>query len=496
MTRPTPNDRRASALGVLMPGFVGTRLPDWVGALLQEGLGGICLFGHNTDTPAQVAALVDAVRSANPLAVVAIDEEGGEVSRLHQRDGSPFPGNAVLGRIDDVEATRSVGRAVGAQLAEVGIHLTLAPDADVNSNPDNPVIGVRSFGADPIAVAAHTAAWTDGVQAAGVAACAKHFPGHGDTSTDSHVSEPVVTADAATLTDRELVPFRAAIAAGTRAVMTSHIRVPALDPDAVATFSSIVLEDLLRDEMGFDGVIVTDALDMAGASGVVGMPSAAVAAIAAGADLLCLGSDNSEHELEAIVDALVHADLAGELPPGRLTGAVERCGALARWATDRQRAGSEHRCSTGEAVVDTRRVASSFTVSERAETLLASSAPSVSWVRIEPEPNIAVGETPLGPFFDGGAVPSLVVPLDDRDVAAEYATGPDVLTLVVGRELHRDPGALAAAATIADSCDALVVDLGVVGSDAIDLGVVDVATFGASRLVGEALLALVEGSPC
>ena len=346
MTGSVPDVRR-SALGVLMPGFVGTELPGWVDALLHRGLGGVCLFGHNVDTPAQVAALTASIRNANPHAVVAIDEEGGDVSRLHQRTGSPFPGNAVLGRIDDVDTTRAVGQSVGTQLADVGIHLTFAPDADVNSNPDNPVIGVRSFGADPVAVAAHTAAWTDGVQAAGVAACAKHFPGHGDTATDSHVSEPVVTADAATLAGRELVPFRAAIDAGTRAIMTSHIRVPALDPDVVATFSPMILEELLRDELGFDGVVVTDALDMAGASGTIGMPAAAVAAIAAGADLLCLGSSSSSTEVEALVDALMNADLAGELSPGRLAGAAERCGALARWATDRQGSGSEHRRTAG-----------------------------------------------------------------------------------------------------------------------------------------------------
>ena len=291
-----------------MPGFVGTELPDWVGSLLENGLGSICLFGHNVETPAQVAALTASIYSANPHAIISVDEEGGDVSRLHQRDGSPFPGNAVLGRLDDVDVTRSVAREVGTQLAAVGIHLTLAPDADVNSNPKNPVIGVRSFGADPVAVAEHTAAWTEGVQAAGVAACAKHFPGHGDTSTDSHLSEPVVAAAAATLADRELVPFSSAIAAGTKAIMTSHIHVPALDPDNVATFSDTILGDLLRDRLGFDGVIVTDALDMVGASGTRGMPAAAVAAVAAGSDLLCLGSNNSEREVGDIVEALVAAD--------------------------------------------------------------------------------------------------------------------------------------------------------------------------------------------
>jgi len=486
MTAAGSTERRRRALGVLMPGFVGTTLPDWLRSLLEDGLGGICLFGHNVDGPAQVAALTAAIYSANQHAIVSMDEEGGDVSRLHQRDGSPFPGNAVLGRIDDIEATRAVAHEVGAQLADVGIHLTLAPDADVNSNPDNPVIGVRSFGADPDAVAAHTAAWTDGVQAAGVAACAKHFPGHGDTSTDSHVSEPVVTADAATLSGRELVPFSAAIAADTKTIMTSHIRVPALDPDNVATFSQPILGDLLRGRLGFDGVIVTDALDMAGASGTRGIPAAAVAAVAAGSDLLCVGSNTSEREMHDIVEALVNADLAGELPTGRLSDAADRCSALARWAADRRRGGPPEADAARESAVSARAVAASFTLSERAENVLATGAQPVRWVQIEPEPNVAVGDTPFGPFFEGGAVPSLVVPINDRGSADSYVAEAGVLTVVVGRELHRDGGALAAATTIAGKSEALMVDMGFAHSDDVHI-----ATFGASRLVGEALLELL-----
>ena len=487
MTALRPRERHRDALGVLMPGFVGTTLPDWLRSLLEDGLGGICLFGHNIETPAQVAALTAAIYSANPHAIVSTDEEGGDVSRLHQRDGSPFPGNAVLGRLDDVEVTRSVAREVGTQLAAVGIHLTLAPDADVNSNLDNPVIGVRSFGADPFVVAAQTTAWTDGVQAAGVAACAKHFPGHGDTSTDSHVSEPVVTADAATLSNRELVPFSAAIAAGTKTIMTSHIRVPALDPENVATFSDAILGDLLRDRLGFDGVIVSDALDMVGASGTRGIPGAAVAAVAAGADLLCLGSDNSEREIGDIVEALVSADVADELPVGRLPDAADRCLALARWTADRRRhADDSDARAESEPIVSTRQVAASFTLSDRASAVLASTGQPVRWARIEPEPNVAVGATPLGPFFEGGAVPSLVVPIEDRSLASDYVAEPGVLTIIVGRELHRDDGALAAARAITARSEALIVDLGFAHS-----ADVDIATFGASRLVGEALIELV-----
>ncbi|WP_297084227.1 glycoside hydrolase family 3 protein, partial [uncultured Demequina sp.] len=253
-----------TALATLMPGFEGPELPAWVERRLREGMGGVCLFATNVRSPEQLRALTDAIYAANPDAIVSIDEEGGDVSRLYQRDGSPFPGNALLGRIDDEALSRAVGEQVGRELREVGVNLTLAPDVDVNSNPSNPVIGVRSFGADAALVGRHGVAWTQGVQAMGVAADAKHFPGHGDTAQDSHVSLPTVDADVQALRQRELAPFAAAIAGGVQTIMSSHIMVPALDPDNPATFSSAILTDLLRAEMGFDGVIVSDALDMVG----------------------------------------------------------------------------------------------------------------------------------------------------------------------------------------------------------------------------------------
>ena len=186
-------------LTVLMPGFVGVEAPAWLESRLADGLGGVCLFAENVASVPQVRALTSSLYKARPTAIVSMDEEGGDVSRLHQREGSPFPGNAVLGRLGDATLTRGVGEWVGLELRSAGVGLALAPDADVNSNPDNPVIGVRSFGADAAAVALHTAAWTEGLQSTGVAACAKHFPGHGDTSQDSHVALPVVSADEATL---------------------------------------------------------------------------------------------------------------------------------------------------------------------------------------------------------------------------------------------------------------------------------------------------------
>ena len=208
--------------------------------------GGRRLFGENVGTPDELRALTAAIRGARADAVIAIDEEGGDVTRLHVRDGSPEPGNAVLGRLDDLAATEASAQRIGLALAAAGCTLDFAPSADVNVNPDNPVIGTRSFGDDAAAAARHTAAWVRGLQSTGIAACAKHFPGHGDTAVDSHRGLPVVDVPPATLEARELLPFVAAIEAGVATIMTSHIVLPALDPAAPATMSRAILTDLLR----------------------------------------------------------------------------------------------------------------------------------------------------------------------------------------------------------------------------------------------------------
>jgi beta-N-acetylhexosaminidase len=315
------------ALGVLMPSFAGPELPDDWAALLRDGLGGICLFGSNVGDGSAVRTLTDTIHQANPACVVATDEEGGDVTRLHALTGSPVLGPAALGAVHDLALTRAVGGLVGADLRAAGIDLDLGPVADVNSNPDNPVIGTRSFGSDAGRAAAHVAAWVHGLQDTGVAACVKHFPGHGDTGEDSHLALPVLEVSLERLPERELLPFAAAVAAGTRAVMTSHIVVPALDAELPATLSPAVLR-VLRDRLGFDGVIVTDALDMAGASAARGIPEAAVLALAAGADLLCIGADKTAGLVRELQAAIVAAVGAGRLPLTRLEEAATRVASL------------------------------------------------------------------------------------------------------------------------------------------------------------------------
>ncbi|HEY7013101.1 MAG TPA: glycoside hydrolase family 3 N-terminal domain-containing protein, partial [Streptosporangiaceae bacterium] len=260
--------------------------------------------------------------------VIAIDEEGGDVTRVAYADGSPYPGNAALGAVDDVALTQAVYRAIGADLAALGINFDLAPCADVLGTADSPAVGTRSFGADTGLVSRHTAAAVAGLQGACVAACTKHFPGHGRTGTDSHDAIATIEGGLADLRLVDLPPFEAAIRAGTLAIMPSHLRVPELTGDLPATVSAAAITGLLRGELGFTGVIVSDALEMRATRDTFGIPGAAVLAVAAGTDLLCLGRDGSEDDYLAVRDALVAAVREGALDGERLEEAADRVARL------------------------------------------------------------------------------------------------------------------------------------------------------------------------
>ncbi|NYJ06921.1 glycoside hydrolase family 3 protein [Petropleomorpha daqingensis] len=315
----------------LLPGFAGRALPEWTVRALGEGLAGVCLYGANLPPEGgaadAVAGISASVRAAAADALVALDEEGGDVTRLEYRVGSSYPGNLALGIVDDEELTTAVATAIGADLRRAGVTVDLAPSVDVNSDPRNPVIGVRSFGADPGLVARHGAATVRGLQAAGAAATAKHFPGHGATTVDSHLGLPVVDVDEATFRRRDLPPFAAAVEAGVALVMTSHVVFPAVD-DRPATLSRRLLVDVLRGELGFDGVVVTDALDMAGVRAAHGIPLAAALSLAAGADLLLLGAEDGEEHCAAIRRAVAEHVRDGRLPEARLHEAAGRVAAL------------------------------------------------------------------------------------------------------------------------------------------------------------------------
>ena len=299
---------------LVFAGFPGPVPPDWLRRRLQEGLGGVVLFAWNVVDAEQVAELTATLRAENPEVIVAVDEEGGDVTRLEAATGSSYPGNLALGYVDDAELTRRVATALGSDLRAAGIDLDLAPVADVLANTDSPIVGVRSFGSDPELVARHVAAFVTGLQEAGVAACAKHFPGHGDAAEDSHVALPVVEE----LRPEALLPFRAAIDAGVRAIMSAHLVVRGAD-DVPATLSRRLLHDLLRGELGFEGLVITDALEMEAISATTGVGEAAVRAVSAGADAVCLGHDLGIEAVGEVVRAL-----AERVPEERLVEAAAR----------------------------------------------------------------------------------------------------------------------------------------------------------------------------
>ncbi len=328
---------RTLAHAAVVTGFVGTTVPDWLGRRIDAGLGGVCWFAQNVQDEQQATALAADLHGRGPVLVMS-DEEGGDVTRLDVHEGSPYPGHAALGALDDVEATYSVASAMGARLRAVGIDVDLAPVVDVNADPENPVIGVRSFGATPGLVARHGAAFVRGLQRSGVAACAKHYPGHGSTHVDSHLALPTVQDPVDVLRTRDLAPFAAVVDAGVRCLMTAHVVFPAYD-DRPATLSPVLL-GLLREELGFEGVVVTDALDMKAIADSVGHGEGAVLSMAAGADLVCIGNPgfpenyDADRQLGVVVDALVAAVTSGRLPQERLERAAARVADLTAWLAE------------------------------------------------------------------------------------------------------------------------------------------------------------------
>ncbi|MGH9230775.1 MAG: glycoside hydrolase family 3 protein [Acidimicrobiales bacterium] len=485
--------RRAAAT-TLLASFPGERVPAWLLDRVTGGLGGVCLYGSNRE--ADLAAVAATVHGARPDVLVALDEEGGDVTRLEAAGGSSVPGNAALGVVDDLDLTRTMAAALGAALGAAGVDLDLAPCADANTDPANPVVGVRSFGADPELVARHTAAFVDGLQGAGVAACVKHFPGHGAVDVDSHLDLPTLTAPLELLRSRELVPFQAAIDAGSAAVMTGHLRVPALD-DQAATVSHRTLAGLLRGELGFAGAVVTDALDMAGIGGPAQIPANVVRAVAAGADLCCLGPDNTDELVGACIRALVEGVASGALPEARLLDAGVRVAALRFLPRDRwpEQPIPRQVSSLGAIGAEAARRAL------RIDGELPAALSRAHVVELDRPPNIAAGTVPWGLARALGTVDAattaerLSESADGDAVARTLATASNRPLVIVVRDPQRRPaGAALLHSLLAARPDAIVVDMGWPGVERLPESAARITTFGASRAGGEAAAAILAGA--
>jgi beta-N-acetylhexosaminidase len=465
MTEQTTADPAVGRLAdaVLIPPFPDGVVPDWIRDALGDSLAGVTLFGPNVQDRAQLGRLVASLRGAAAEPVIAIDEEGGDVTRLSHQTGSDYPGNAALGAVDDVALTRSVYAALGADLAALGINLDLAPAVDVNTAADNPVIGTRSFGSDPALVARHAAAAVAGLQSAGVAACAKHFPGHGSTSADSHLEIATVDATLRVLRARDLPPFEAAIAAGVRAIMPSHLRIPELTGDLPASLSRRAQTDLLRGELGFTGVIVSDGLEMRAVSDRYGIPEAAVQAVIAGTDLLCLGRDQDHQSFLAVRAAIVEAVRSGRLPGQRLEEAAARVAELRAWTAGQDReppaSGAVRGADAAIGLAAARRALAAEGILPALERPLV--------IQLVPPSNLAVGTVPWGlhPWLGedsyreistgtaAAALPSLVTRL--------LAEADGRSLIVVVRDAHRHPVAAdAVSRLVAARPDAVVLEMG------------------------------------
>ena len=310
---------------LLVAGFNGQAIPVELRSLARQfGLGGIILFARNIAEPAQVAELsFDAARLVPDLPCwVSVDQEGGRVARL-KAPFTEWPAMATLGRSGDAGLAERFARALAVELRAVGITLDFAPVLDVHTNPKNPIIGDRALAEKAADVATLGTAIIRALQESGVAACGKHFPGHGDTSTDSHLELPLVEHPPERLREVEFVPFKAAIDADVASIMTAHVFAPALDETMPATLSKRVVNDLLRQELGFEGVIFSDDLEMKAIANHHTVPSAAVLSLAAGCDgiLICSGDHDTQ---AAALEAVIHAVEGGSLPYARVEDALKR----------------------------------------------------------------------------------------------------------------------------------------------------------------------------
>lgn len=490
------------ANSVLQPGFVGTSAPDWVLRRIADGLTSVVLFGRNIHSLEQVAALTAQLRAENPDLIVAVDEEAGDVTRLERHTGSSRPGNLALGTVDDPDLTFQVAHDLGRELRAAGVSLNYAPSADVNSNPLNPVIGVRSFGAHTETVARHTAAWIRGLQSAGVAACAKHFPGHGDTTVDSHHGLPRLDADAETIARVALPPFRAAIEAGVRTVMTAHMLIPAYDDELPATLSPRIVGDLLRGELGFTGLVITDGIEMGAVSGPYGITGATVRAVAAGADAVCVGGESAdEATTAALAEALAHAVRSGVLPEERLTEASDRVTGFAGWSRRLPQAASEPDGGRDTGLAAARRAVRVHRKPGAHTSLPLTGAPHV--VELAPATHLAIdGGTPWGVADPLRALrpDTTSVRLGESDLAHHEALDRAALAPAEGRALVvvvRDAARhswmeRALNGLVRSRPDAVVVEMGV-PSDAAPAAV-HLNTHGATRVCGIAAAEVLLGA--
>ncbi|PWH06558.1 beta-glucosidase [Brachybacterium endophyticum] len=404
-------------LALLMAPIEGTTLPEWADEALDAGLGSIILFGYNTPDARTAAGLAGSIHERADQVLVAIDEEGGDVTRLQADTGSSLPSAWALGTIDDTSLTARAGEALGDLMAACDMDLALAPVLDVSTDPANPVIGTRSYGDDPDLVARHGRAFASGLHAAGLGVTAKHFPGHGATSVDSHTALPRIDLDPDEMRREHLAPFH--IAPWLDAVMTAHILVPALGegPATLSAWSTRLLDEVAGG--GFHGLVITDALDMAAVSTGPGFPEAVVRAVEAGAHLLCLGTSLRRDAEQLLREA--HDAIVGALASGRL----RREDVAARAAHTRA---SIHALRMRRGVEPRRDVITAIRALDELGAAAARRAVSAQHSALGGGPVVLVDARIRADHASGSRSPHLLTALRERGIDAEWAHYPGDLT--------------------------------------------------------------------
>jgi beta-N-acetylhexosaminidase len=435
-----------SIISTFSPGFGGTSIPEWIKPWLDNGLGSITLFGSNTPTLESTGQLIRELRSYNPDLVIAIDEEGGDVTRLFVREGSRYPTPALLGQCDDEELTYSSYHSMGTLLRELGVNLTYAPVADVVAVHNNPIVGVRSFGTTADLVSRHVVQAVAGLQDAGVGACLKHFPGHGAVVEDSHHSLPHITMSKSEYEAGHVSPFKNAIARGVSAVMVGHLVVDSLDNDNAASLSPKIQGEYLRRSLGFKGLIVTDALDMGALGGVPRIQESALQALLAGSNLLCFsGLGDQSQIVEASLLRIKDALIAGEITSDYLE-------TLARLVRDFNTKNVTKVKKVGEINFD--KLAAGMQVSG----LVNLTSPDINLIEIGTRPTIAAGDVSWGIHRELRAAG---VKFEIHASDSEGALKSDKQLVVAFRDAYRDTQLLATLQNLQKrKPDAIFIDMG------------------------------------
>jgi beta-N-acetylhexosaminidase len=455
------------ALGLLSPGFGGTIVPDWIKPFLENGLGGITLFGSNTPTLEDTARVVQQLRTYNPDLIISIDEEGGDVTRIYAKTGNPTPSAALLGMIDEPDFTQESFRNLGITLRELGIDLTFAPVADVVVALNNPIVGVRSFGPDTELVCRHVQAAVEGVKSVGLSCSLKHFPGHGGAVEDSHHGLPRVSLPFQEFSTLHLAPFLKGIAAGADSIMVGHIIVECLDANLACSQSPKVMKTLLRNELSFQGAIITDALDMGALGGPTKLASSADNAIKNGADLLCLsGLPEQEKFIEDTLKVISESILAGEISDTDVSKSLARIKDLK----------ADSQLSVHPSTTNIDAIIRGFSI---VGNVKLKNGP-IKYLRIDSTPTIAAGNVQWG----------IAKPLTKAGVQIIEAEDGDIPDLVLFRDAWREPDTFHKLLKISEmNSECIFIDMGWPSREFSPTNLI--RTYGVSEIASRALVLLL-----